>query len=79
MDHAQYILMEPEKFATDIKLLLSWIWDDWVLLKKCNFDAIEKIINADVEELSADFQKARNLPTRVFQWCSAKFLDDQEW
>jgi hypothetical protein len=41
-------------------------------------DAIEKIINADVEELSADFQKARNLPTRVFQWCSAKFLDDQE-
>lgn len=41
-------------------------------------DAIEKIINADVEELSVDFQKARNLPTRVFQWCSAKFLDDQE-
>ena len=41
-------------------------------------DAIEKIINENVDELSKDFSKARSLPTRVFQWCSAEFLDDKE-
>lgn len=38
-------------------------------------DAIGAIINADVPSLSEDYKQAMSLSSRIFQWCSAKFMD----
>lgn len=38
-------------------------------------DAIGVIINTDVPSLSEDYKQAMSLSSRIFQWCSAKFMD----
>ena len=41
-------------------------------------DDIAKIIAEKVPELSQDFAKAKSLPSKIFMWHSAEFLDNQE-
>ena len=38
-------------------------------------DAIGSIINTDVPSLAEDYKQAMSLSSRIFQWCSAKFMD----
>lgn len=40
-------------------------------------DDIAGIINEKIDELSEDFKNARNLPTKIFMWHTAKFLEDE--
>ena len=41
-------------------------------------DAIGTIINQEVPVLAEDYKQAMSLSSRIFQWCSAKFMDVDE-
>ena len=41
-------------------------------------DSINTIISQEVPSLAEDYKQAMSLSSRIFQWCSAKFMDIEE-
>lgn len=41
-------------------------------------ESIGNIISQDIPSLTEDYKQAMNLSSRIFQWCSAKFMDIDE-